>query len=308
MILRPIDYIPYIKQYKPDTSPITIKNYNETLSAIGIDAFDTENMTETWQTLLNEKLPNCGYVHVQRFIAIMSAWAKRNQTVLAKDINYSKLHDSIVLKTDAVNRVAYTDDELMLLFAGIKRDSTVYNGLYNLCLVLLYSGIRISAAEGIKWDNVRKVENYPVWTFKVDSKGTSYYAFISENVIQYIRKTSLNCPTLVYHEAGSTTPFHQLYRQKLIRAFRSKALFEVREHTSVFHSFRKTFSQKLLTNPELDPKSYTYQIMMGHIPHDTTATKYYVTPTGQKEPLDLIRRCADAYSKSDLVKMTIGLI
>jgi hypothetical protein len=75
----------------------------------------------------------------------------------------------------------------------------------------------------------------------------------------------------------------------------------------VFHSFRKTFAQKLLTNPELDAYSLTYKAMMGHIPRNTTAIKFYAMPDGGKVPLDLIKRMADAYSKSDLVKMTIGI-
>jgi integrase len=135
-----------------------------------------------------------------------------------------------------------------------------------------------------------------------------YNAIVSQKVMDYIRRTTLGGDYVIYYDKDNSTSFDQLYRKKLLSAIQSKGLYSVREDTSIFHSFRKTFSEKLLTNHELEPEGFTYQLLMGHIPRTTTATKYYVHTDGTKEKIDVIKRCADAYSKSELVNMTIGLI
>jgi hypothetical protein len=213
LILRARDYIEYIRANKQPRAK-TLQSYEDTLKHIAIPEVDTEDMSPTYQTLLKDKLPTIGYVDVKRFIAILSAWAKKNNTVLTKDIHYHTLLDQIKLKSKARVREAYTDIELINIFAALS-SNRAYSGLYNLCLLLLYSGIRISSAEGIKWESVKKVEGYPVYSFPVIGKGTPYYAIISEKAIDYIREHNYGSSTVIYRDRFNVTSFDALYRKSL---------------------------------------------------------------------------------------------
>ena len=314
MILRPSGYIDYIRQHK-QPSPRTIETYERTLRAIGIAEVDTENMESVWQTLLEgmrnkdaEGKSKFGYVDVERFISILSAWAKKNDSKarLDKRLTYNKLRDTIRLIKSKINRQAYSDDELETIFKHVRRETFAYNGLYHLCLLLLYSGMRVGGAYNIKWEDVSKIDGYPqVVTFPAVSKGQQYWAICRRDVIDYIKANSRSSPTIIYYDELNTTRFDVLYRKQMLRAL-SKAWIETDNH-SVFHSFRKTFAQKLLTNPDIEPKSISYQYLMGHVPKDTTAIKFYVLPNSIKIPYDLVRRCAHVYSNSELMRMSIGL-
>jgi integrase len=165
--------------------------------------------------------------------------------------------------------------------------------------------MRVSGARDIRWESISKIDGYPdVLTFPVKSKGQEYWAICRKDVIDHIRDNAKGSHTIIFHDPLSTTRFDILYRKQMLRAL-EKAWIMTDGH-SVFHSFRKTFSQKLLSNPEVEPKHISYQYLMGHVP-DTTAIKFYVLPNGVKMPYDLVRRCAHVYSNSDLMKMTIGL-
>jgi integrase len=211
------------------------------------------------------------------------------------------LHDEIQKLKGT--REAYTEEDLPWLFGAAMRD----NDLHKLLILILYSGLRIGACYPLYYKDLMKVEGYPVYTYEVFSKGVKYNAIISEKAVAALNRLAApNQQLLVQHDDGFSAPFDKRYRDMLNAAMRRGNLFEMRVGKSIFHSLRKTYSQKLLAS-ELNPTDYTYKVLMGHIPKNSTATKYYITPTGKKVPLELIKRCAEAYCKTDLVKMGIGL-
>src|SRR2546426_12555814 len=87
------DYLQYLKDHKAP-SPITLRTYQTAIKAVGVEQVDTDTLPELYKRLL-VLLPEKGYVNVQIFLAITSAWLRRNGYHLFKEINYYTLHDEI---------------------------------------------------------------------------------------------------------------------------------------------------------------------------------------------------------------------
>lgn len=301
-LLMPADYLQYLRLHKtPSPSPYTLRNYQTAIEAIGVEKVDTNQLPELYKRLL-DLLPGKGYVNVKLFLAVTSAWLHKNGFNLTKEINYYTLHDEI--KKLQGSREAYSDQDIDELFSAAKRNSE----LTKLLVLMHYSGLRIGACYPIYYSDFLKVEGYDVWTYEVTSKGFRYNAMISNNALAKLNQLRLH-PTqklVVQYDAGYSASFDKLYRTQLSTAIRRNNLYHLREGKSIFHSLHKSYARKLLMSG-LDPTDYTFKTLMGHIPKNSTATKFYITPDGKKIPPELIKRCAEAYSKTPLMTMEYGL-
>jgi integrase len=296
------EYVTYIRAHKKVT-PKTIRAYEGTLRAIGIDKIDTDKLPELYSELL-KVMPKKGYVHVKRYVAILSAWAHRNGIEhLPKDVSYYTLYDEI--KKSVNSKAAYTDDDIDTLFTVVRANDK--RELYKAMLLMYYSGLRIGACKGLKYSDFTKVDGYDLYHYEVHSKGRDYQAIIPAKVIDYCRKIQTGGESLVFYDKHYFTEFTQLYREQLTKLLVSNRLKKLRDGKSIFQSFRKAYAQKLLSSSELDPLSYTYKALMGHLPKSTTATKFYITPDGKEVPLDLIKRMAKVYVTTDLYKNNVGI-
>ena len=292
------DYITYLRAHKHPTV-MTLTTYEQALKYMNNPEIDTENLPDLYKFLL-KALPEKGYVRVSLYLAIVSAWLKRNGIPFIKEINYYTLHDEIQKLKGT--REAYTDSDINWLFAASTRNAD----LTKLLILMLYSGLRIGACYPIKYADFEKVPEHNVWTYEVFSKGVKYNAIISPKAFEALNV--LKGPSqelVVQHDEGYSAPFDKRYRDMLSDAIRRDNLFHLREGKSIFHSLRKAYSQKLLASP-LNPTDYTYKVLMGHIPKNSTATKYYIV-AGKKVPLELVKRCAEAYEKTPLMTMEVGL-
>lgn len=315
MELQLNDYVQYVLTNK-HLSPRTVQLYKDVLAHIDIPKVETDNMESVWSQLLEglkkkdaKSKSRYNYTDVKIFMAVISAWLKKNDrnAKIDKRINYNRLLDAIKNLENAVNRQAYKDEELEQIFVTLRKGKETYNGLYNLCLLLLYTGMRIGAAHNIAWSSVRKIDGFPdILTFSAISKGVQYYPICRRDVLDFIKANSFGSDTIIYYDRLNTTTFDAIYRKQMLSAL-NRAWIETDGH-SVFHSFRKSFAQKLLSNPDLEPKHIAFKYLMGHVPKDTTAVKFYILPNGEKAPLDLIKRCANVYQNSKLMKMKIGLV
>ncbi len=299
------EYVAYLRQHKPQTLPRTIADYDATLKAIAIDNVDLspEGLSQLYVKLLG-LLDTKGYVNVQRYLAILSAWSKKNgHKYLYKDLNYSKVYDGIQNRKGI--RDAYSDNQIRAMMDAARQDGD--DDLLNLMLLLFYSGLRISAAYPLQYSDVKEIPGCDLVTFRATSKGVTYSAVLSGKVWRDISKRhGHNKRLIVQHDDGFYTSFDKRYREKLSRLIQREGLYDIRLTTSIFHSFRKSFSQHLI-NSGVEPTSFYFKALLGHMPRSTTATKYYVNPDGTKTPLDITKGLAEVYSKSDLSKLTIGL-
>lgn len=294
------DYLEYLRAHK-QPSPVTLATYERAISSVGIVDVDTDALPDLYKELL-VMLPDKGYVKIELYLAIISAWLRRNGERLPREINFYTLYDEI--KKLKGSREAYTDEDIAWLFAAVRRNQE----LHKLLILILYSGLRIGACYPVYYSDFQKVEGFEVWTYEVHSKGVSYNAVISSKALAKLNQLRMH-PTqrlVIQYDAGYQTPFDQLYRVQLLGAIKRDNLYHLREGKSIFHSLRKSYAQKLLASG-LEPMDYTYKTLMGHIPKGSTATKFYITPDGKKVPLELIKRCADAYSKTPLASMEVGL-
>jgi len=297
------EYVTYLRAHK-SPSVKTLQRYEDTLKVININQVDSDKLPELYKSLL-KILPDKGYSYVNTYLAIMSAWLHKNGLKhYDKEINYYTLQDEI--KKLVGSRDSYSDEELNLLFASAHGRG--HSELKKLMVLMLYSGLRVGGCYPLKYDDVSKVSNYDLYTYLVFSKGVRYYAIISGNAWRYLlANRKVGQKLIVQHDDSYTTSFDKLYRDELNRCILRNSLHSLRKDKSIFHSIRKSFSQKLLSVKGVDPRSYYYKALMGHVPHDTTATKYYVTPDGKKIPIELIENMADLYSKSVLPNLKLGL-
>lgn len=292
------DYLVYLREHK-HPSPVTLDTYEQALRSINVPEIDSEKLPELYQYLLSV-LPERGYVKVELYLAIASAWLKRNGLHLFKEINFYTLYDEIQKLKG--KREAYTEHDAISLFSAAYGN----NELIKLLILQLYSGLRIGACYPVRYTDFQKVEGHEVFSYPVTSKGVTYYAIIAPQAFATLNRLRLpNQELVVQHDDEFGSPFDKRYRDMLSRAIRSAGLFELRKGKSIFHSMRKLYSQKILSS-ELNPTDYIYKVLMGHIPKNSTATKFYIV-AGKKVPLDLIKRCATAYEKTELMKMTAGL-
>jgi hypothetical protein len=131
-------------------------------------------------------LPEKGYVNVQVFLAITSAWLRRNGFHLFKEINYYTLHEEI--EKCKGSREAYSDRDTAWLFAATRRNEE----LHKLLILMLYSGPRVGACYPIYYSDFTKVEGYEVWTYEVTSKGTRYNAIISSKALAKLNQLKIH--------------------------------------------------------------------------------------------------------------------
>lgn len=296
------DYIDYIQRLKKGTSPKTIAHYKDTLKRIGIDDIDSDKLPALYK-ILRERLDKHGYVYTKCYLAIVSAWLHKNGQHLTKELTFYTLMDEI--KNKVGTKEAYTDSDVAALFAVAEGNSE----LQKLLILMMYSGLRVGAAYPIHYKDFAPVDGFSVYAYPVVSKGVRYHALISKRAYEaLIRLRGVNQDLVVQHDDGYTSPFDSRYREMLNTCL--KQLQEdgvrLRKGKSLFHSLRKTYSQKLLL-AGIEPTDYDFKALMGHIPKSTMATKYYITPGDSSPPPELLKRLAAAYSKTPLMTMGVGL-
>jgi hypothetical protein len=311
LLLNLRDYIQYIKDHKRP-SERTLLEYGKTLDRLGISEVDTENVEVTYKALL-DKLENneASYADIERFLAMLSAWRKKKTDVpLAKGITYNTLYDE--LKKRHGIREPYSDEQVFKILDACYSIDDGGNTL-RLAMLGFYAGLRVSGANGIRWDSVKPVDGTNCVTFRVKSKGVEFNGILSSTIFNFMRdKTHYDhpdnrTPFIVRPFDSQKTKFGIGYSQKLARALVRKYpadYVELRAGHSLWHSLRKAYARKLAMS---GLSSESIGLLMAHSPVNT-AYRHYIYPDPKNQPVSLVQRMARDYEKTELAKLTIGVI
>jgi integrase len=275
-------YIEYIRTAK-QVSPITIENYQKAIKTCKIESFDPEKVGDLWKTLLAKLASGVSYGAIRTLFILTKATLKLHGFDYVRNYDYNllvaKLRQAVGIPE------AYSEDEMRRIFKAVQKEDLA---LLRACILCTYSGLRISAVEGLKFADFKKVEPQGVYAYTVTSKGRKYVAAISEYAYDLLRDTNFDrseyvCPYESEKggggDGGGSSGMVQLglfakaYRTRFTYALEKNAMHDVLKGKSPFHSMRKFFAQRLGESPELD--SEDIKLLMGHAPK-TIAWKHYI--------------------------------
>jgi integrase len=291
------DYIAYINKYKKPT-PKTLKNYEEAQRYMEVDSVDSENTDAFLTTLLTRVNEGKSHAYAETLLRLCAATLKLNGLKLARSRVYNELVGTIKGKKNVPKH--YTDEQIKILLRATMNVSRGFN-LTKLLILLFYSGIRISAGQGIRWDSVIEVPESKVVAFKVTSKAHTYYAFMPKHALEEMKMYNITeSPYLVEYDPERTkSPFSTYYRSQLAAVIRKRGLqYDVTDGTTIFHSFRKAFLRRLAKD---GVESDNISLLAGQIPN-TLAYKVYIAEGKKDTPEELIPRLAKAYAKSSFMQ------
>lgn len=299
-VTGPIQLSQHLDDLKHDgASPITITNYTNYLRTVGISEVDPSNVDAIWTSLRSKLDAGVSYGAIAGALKVIRKALKEHGHAFVKTYDYNRLVKDLAKKGSKPE--AYTLDQLkQILYAtqvmGTNSNPVDYS-LFKICLLCIYSGLRISSIEGLKLDAFKKVERYPVYAFPVFSKQVPYTAIIAAHAYDLIRNTTPD-PTqpIVKSNPGSST-FDKYYRSKMVYLLIRYGIAPTMAKQKPFHSMRKFFAEQLAKTPDLHSEDIA--ALMGHRPPRTTAYRHYISDMQPAEKL------ASLYCRTPLVSLKL---
>jgi integrase len=314
------EYIDYIRANR-QTLPITLSNYAYASRKLGIEAIETASLPELWKRLsdlldtdtanrqYNPEPSNrltkrpLYYGYVKQFYQFARDMLNHYAIEVKPSVELNVFLDKLASKKHIP--VGYNDAQVKLLLDASQSMMGQKDwGLYRLLLLLLYSGIRISAASNVRFTSFKPVDGVDdVLTFRVEGTGTKghpYNAIISKHVVAEMQRYNpFQTDYITNHREGSnSTSFASYNRSQLAYTIIAKGLREkVSVNTSIFHSLRKTFMSKLA---RFSVEADNISLLAGQIPN-TLAYKAYIQTPGKTDD-DVTVRIARAYANSGMTK------
>lgn len=309
-------YIRYLRAER-GISEITAENYEDACKYLGIHSVDTSKLTDLWAHLANlldedtrNKQHNMSkakneprrrqyYGFVRQFYGLTRDLMNHHVIDIPKSAELKVLLEKLASKKHSPN--PYTDEQL----AKILRASFWVGGdqgLYRLLILLIYSGIRISAAERVQFSHIRPVDGVDgVCSFRVSGIGTKnhpYDAIIPKRAVEHMQLYNAHGSNYVkpHHGQLAKSSFSNYCRSRLGYAIISEGITEVTEGTSIFHSIRKTFISKLA---ESGVVSDNISLLLGEVPKSLAYKSYIKSPGFHSNNMTI--RIAQAYAKSSLL-------
>lgn len=304
-LLKHIDYL----EKERNLAPNSILAYRKASSRLGIDEIDFDALPKLWSKLY-DNLPDMtedgvvtkeglwGYVTIIRG----PIWSLlKMMDIEPKGLEFHMLEEKIAKLKDIKGiPKGYTEAQIKLLLRESRFAGYRY-GLFRLLIFLTYTGCRISAAAGIDpYKDFREIPEVPgVLAVRVTSKRHTYDAIIAKHAYEEIlRWNPASSPTLSGHREGTMKSSFSDYNRALLEyVISSKSLGkDLSVDTSIFHSIRKFFSNKL-TEDEVPFDDIS--LLLGQKPN-SLAFKAYIS-AGGKTMEKITVRCAKAYARTSFM-------
>jgi predicted double-glycine peptidase len=166
----------------------------------------------------------------------------------------------------------------------------------------VYSGLHVSSAEGLKFTDFKHIQPAGVYVYPVQYKRRRYHAAISKKAFERLNSANPHDSELVvYQKPNAKTKFDVNFRIKMSRMIADRGLQHVMGDKSIFESMRKfTESQFNVAGLPRDD----VRLLLGLRPK-SVAYKHEINNKGEKVPLDLAKRAAEAYAKTHLNKFEL---
>jgi len=290
-------------QQEDRLSPKTIENYSSAIDRLNIDVVDTDRLSEFWD-YLGSCLPEFDsegvmvrgkpYSYVMHANALASSMLSL-QGITAKGPGYDNFRARLGRYTRH-SPAPYTEEQVKLLL----RESRMRRGfgLYRLLIFLVYTGAKISYAQGVKISDFKEVPGYDkVLAVSMRARKHRYTAMISRKAAEQIQFYNLRDDDLISgHDGTKKSSFTTYNRALLAYTITSAGISQqVTENRAITDSFRKFFAAKMF---EDGIGSDDISLLMGQVPN-TLAYKAH-TAAGGRPVENVIHRLAAAYSKSSL--------
>jgi integrase len=278
-----------------------IGNYASAIKRLDVDVVDTDDLQAFW-TYLASRLPQYDandtlvkgipYSYIMHANALASSMLKWHG-IESKGPGYGAFGARLG-KLESKGVGAYTEKEIKLILDATKGMGF---GLYRLVIFLVYTGAKISSAEGARISDFREVPGFdrvravPL----IGKNGHPYVGIISKKAAKRIYDYDPHLTDSVsgYDERRKSN-FSTYNRAQLAYRISQAGLFDkVTQNRNIMNSFRKFFAARLF---EDGLASKDIELLMGHMP---SGLAYKADAAGTKK---ITERAAAAYSKSSLVE------
>ena len=285
-------------------SPVTVANYNKAMRYVGVQFVESESFDDLCLTLSTMIDAGRSKGLIEIFVALVFATAKLYHMEVRKGIHLTGLSDKIAMGRRG--RSAYSTEDVKLILKTADPGSP----LFKLLVLLSMAGLRVSAAEGIRLMDIKPVKEVPgTYYFMAKRKGKGEYpAIVGDNAKGWLEYAidSEEEPLCPYsrHRKGGT--FDNSYRSKFVRFVSDNNLQGIfkkegdRGEIVAFHSLRRWHERQLFA---FGASETDINLLSGRMP-GTVLFKNYLTDKGDKMPVDIVRRSAEAYAKSSLVNFS----
>lgn len=289
-MLQLSSYIEYIQNDPKPRSPATIENYQKAIKYTEIKEIETDNLDDTFRTLLNKLQNETPYGYINNILSLIRSTLELHGYEEPKGIHYKTLLQR--LNACGSKPEAYSESEIKLILNNCQEDLDVFKTV----ILCTYSGLRIGGCESVNLSGFRKMTN-GIYIYKVVSKGKTYLAAISEYGYNWLlRFPTSNNEQVIAFSPEMKSDFADIYRKRLIYIMMKKGISHLLRGKQPYHGFRKFFSEEL-NKSKLEPDEIS--LLMGHTPN-TTAYKYYITDIETGGP-----RLAEVYAKTTLNQLRV---
>lgn len=287
-------YINYLSA--TGASPKTIRNYRDSIKICNIRELDKDNLSAVWKVLVEEFDAGVSPSAISIMFSLIKVTLRYYHVPWFEDSNYNLLVEKLKKKRQVPE--PYTESEIRQLLKAAWRQSLSQRlNLYKLCIMLVYSGLHVSAAEPVKYNDFKLIEPAGTYVYPAYSKGRNYHAVISEKALEYLESGDhAEHDRVVYQKYQAKTKFDINFRINMARAIRDSGLQHIMKNKNVFESMRK-FTIRQFSAAGLPDEDV--RLLIGLKPR-SMAYKYWVDAKGEKLPLELEKRAAEAYAKTRL--------
>lgn len=308
-------YIDFARDHKNATA-ITITNYVNAVRTCGIPDFDADDVNGVWKYLLVKLESGTSYGAIRLLFILTQAAMRLEGRTFVKDYDFNLLHAKL-RKCGSVPK-GYDVEQAGKILKILEKESLE---IFRIVLLQIYSGLRISACQGLTYDAFVKIDPYDVYCFPVFSKNRHYIGAISGYAYRLLQQTNYQkSKVIVNYDASLRTPFAKLYRKQFVYILQKHASTDILAGKSPFHSFRKLYAQllaesKLMADDISELMGHSNEgastdrakeamefkkLLMGQSP-GSVAYKHYI----DGEAPGLYKKVAEIYSKTKFMELKI---
>ncbi|MGH9993565.1 MAG: hypothetical protein ACREAZ_13215 [Nitrososphaera sp.] len=287
-------YVDYLSA--TGANPKTIRNYVHSMKTCNIREIDEDHLSDIWKLLAEKFDAGVSPSAISIMVSLIKVSLRYYNAPWFEDSSHNLLVEKLKKKRQVAE--PYTESEIReLLKAAWKKSLSQRLNLYKLCIMLAYSGLHVSAAERVKYNDFKLIEPPGVYVYRVYSKGRFYHAAISKKAVEYLQSGDhVKHDRVVYQKYQARTKFDINFRVNMARAIRDRGLQHIMKNKNVFESMRK-FAIMQMSAAGLPDEDV--RLLIGLKPK-SIAYKYWVSAKGEKLPLELEKRAAEAYAKTPL--------
>jgi len=296
MVVNLENYLEYLAGH--GGKPKTIENYKRAMNVCKIQSLYTNELSGIWKALIEKLDLGMSYSDVFIMFALARRALRQNRVKWIKDSKYKSLETKLAIRRNVPE--AFSEREVRELLSatwwqGMNRTGDY--SLHRLCILLVYSGLHISSAQGVKFSDFKLIQPAGVYFYPVRYKGRRYNAAISQRAFERLKSANPHDSDLVvYQKDNAKTKFDVNFRIKMSRLIVDRGLQPLMNNKNVFESMRK-FAESQFNRAGL--RRNDVRLLLGLRPK-STAYKHRIDEKGKRLPLELEKRAAEAYFKTPL--------